>query len=278
MKHEFFFYSGLPRTGSTLLGALLNQHPEIYCSAISPVLECMYYTEQYFLNGSEQYNAFKRPEAVQRVIENVSISYYADIEKKYIIDKNRAWPNNIDRIKKYITKTPKIICIVRDVPSILASFINLIEKNKNSGVNFIDKWLLENNHELTTENRCMYLMQPIGIVNQSLWAFLQAFEKNEQHYLHIVEYEDLMREPDKVLKGIINYLNIESFNFDFDHIVNPVQEDDTTYNLEGMHMVRSKLEHQKLSTKDIIGQKLIDKYSGLEFWREKRKQTKIFGI
>jgi sulfotransferase len=203
------------------------------------------------------------------------LSYYADIEKKYIIDKNRAWPNNIDRIKKYITKTPKIICIVRDVPSILASFINLIEKNKNSGVNFIDQWLLENNYELTTENRCMYLMQPIGIVNQSLWAFLQAFEKNQQQHLHVVEYEDLMLNPDKVLKGVINCLNIENFNFNFDHIVNSVQEDDTTYNLEGMHTVRSKLEHQKLNTKDIIGQKLIDKYSGLEFWR---KQTKIFGI
>jgi sulfotransferase len=278
MKHEFFFYSGLPRTGSTLLGALLNQHPEMYCSAISPVLECMYYTEQYFLKESEQYNAFKRPEAVQRVIENVPTSYYADIEKKYIVDKNRAWPNNIDRIKKYITKTPKIVCIVRDVPSILASFINLIEKNNNPGVNFVDQWLLEHNYELTTENRCMYLMQPIGIVNQSLWAFLQAFEKNEQQYLHIVEYEDLMREPDIVMKGIIKYLNIESFNFDYDNIINPVQEDDTTYNLEGMHTVRSKLQHQKLSTKDIIGQKLIDKYSGLEFWREQKKQTRIFGI
>lgn len=275
---KYFFYSGLPRAGSTLVGALLNQHPDVYCSALSPVLECMYYTEQYFLKKSEQYNAFKRPHAVTNVVRNVPESYYADIDKNIIIDKSRAWPNNIDRIKKYITPDPKIICMVRDIPSILASFINLIDKNKNEGTNFIDAWLLENGYKLTTENRCMYLMQPIGIVNQSIWSFMQAFEKNEQKHLHIVEYEDLMREPDLVMQNILRYIGADKFNFDYSHISNPVQEDDTIYNLEGMHTVRIKLEHQKLNTKEIIGQKLIDKYSGLEFWRGYKEKIKVFGI
>jgi len=277
MNKEYFFYSGLPRTGSTLVGALLNQHPDIYCSPLSPVLECMYYTEQYFLKNSEQYKAFKRPEAVTNVVRNIPVSYYEDIGKKYIIDKNRAWPNNIDRIKKYITRKPKIVCMVRDVPSILASFINLIEKNKNTGLNFVDQWLVDNNYKLNTENRCMYLMQPIGIVNQSLWSFMQAYEKNQDHHLHIVEYEDMMRDPDSEMQKILDYLGINRFEFDYSNIINPVQEDDTTYNLEGMHTVRQKLEHQKLDTKDILGQKLIDKYSGLEFWR-KKKAVKVFGI
>jgi hypothetical protein len=80
------------------------------------------------------------------------------------------------------------------------------------------------------------------------------------------------------MKNIIKYLNLESFDFEYDNIINSVQEDDTTYNLDGMHTVRKQLKHQKLNTKEIIGQKLIDKYSGFEFWKQKRKQTKIFGV
>lgn len=278
MNKQYYFYSGLPRTGSTLVGALLNQHPDIYCSPLSPVLECMYYTEQYFLKNSEQYKAYKRPHAVTNVVRNIPESYYQDIDKPVIIDKNRAWPNNIDRIKTYITSSPKIICMVRDVPSILASFINLIEKNKNDGINFIDQWLLNNGYKLTTENRCMYLMQPIGIVNQSIWSFMQAFEKKQENCLHIVEYEDLMQEPDQTMQNILKYIGLNSYNFDYTNIINPVQEDDTTYNLEGMHTVRSKLEHQKLNTRDILGQKLIDKYSGLEFWRKPKNNIRVFGI
>jgi sulfotransferase len=278
MTHDFFFFSGLPRTGSTVLGAMINQHPDIYCSALSPVLECMYYTEKYFLEDSEQYKAFKRPEAVNNVVRNIPISYYADIDKKYIMDKNRAWPNNIDRIKQFITPDPKIVCTVRDIPSILASFIHLIEKNKGNGVNFVDKWLIDNNLPITDENRCMYLMQPIGIVNQSLWSFLQAFEKNQQRYLHIVEYDDLMQQPEKTMAKIEEFLGVDKFQFEYDNITNPVEEDDTGYNLEGMHRIRQKLKNQNLDPVAIIGQKLVNKYSGLEFWRNKNNSIKVFGI
>ena len=35
---EFFFISGLPRSGSTLLSAILRQNPEFYADISSPVL------------------------------------------------------------------------------------------------------------------------------------------------------------------------------------------------------------------------------------------------
>lgn len=276
MNRRFFFLAGLPRSGSTLLAAILNQHPEIYSGLLSPVLEFMYYTEQYFLTKSEQYKVFKRPDAVTNVVKNIPLSYYEDIDKKYIMDKNRAWPNNIDRIKKYITSEPKIVCTVRDMPSILASFIHLIEKNKNNGINFVDRWLIDNNFPLTTENRCMYLMQPIGIVNKSMWSFLQAFEKNYQHHLHIVEYADLMKEPERTMAKITDYLGVDNFNFDYDNIINPVEEDDTEYNLEGMHSVRKKISDQKLDPRKILGDDIIKKFSGLEFWRSNQPKIKGF--
>ena len=43
MKSEktYFFLSGLPRSGISLLGAILNQNPDIYVGATSPVLNLM---------------------------------------------------------------------------------------------------------------------------------------------------------------------------------------------------------------------------------------------
>ena len=34
-NQKMFFLSGLPRTGNTLLSAILNQNPDIYCTPIS---------------------------------------------------------------------------------------------------------------------------------------------------------------------------------------------------------------------------------------------------
>ena len=125
MHKTYFFESGLPRSGSTLLSAILNQNPDLHCGAISPVLEVMYYTEQYF-EGSEQALAYPKPDQHHKIISSVIDNYYSDRNEKYVIDKCRAWTNNVDRIKKYITKTPKILCPVRDVLEILASFIEMI--------------------------------------------------------------------------------------------------------------------------------------------------------
>ena len=43
---KFYFDCGLPRSGSTLLTALLNQNPHIHAGTLSPVFELMYNTNE----------------------------------------------------------------------------------------------------------------------------------------------------------------------------------------------------------------------------------------
>ena len=40
-KKQFVCLSGLPRTGSTLLSAILNQNPDIYSSPLSPMVQIL---------------------------------------------------------------------------------------------------------------------------------------------------------------------------------------------------------------------------------------------
>ena len=280
MKHKFFFYGGLPRAGGTMLASVLNQHPDLHVTPLSPVVELLYYTEKYFDESSEAYSADPQPESKQLVLENISRNYYAHIKKPYIMDNNRAWPNNIERIQKFMESDPKIVCIVRDIPSILASFIDLVNRSNTTGKNFIDKWLLENNLELTTENRCYYLMHPTGIVNQSVWSMYQGYTKGHGHRMHLVEYDDLVSNPHKTLDNIVNFLGIAQYKFNFENIINVTPVNDVTYNLEGMHSVRSKLQSRDLDPTEILGYELVERYSGLEYWRDSKPEHKynVFGI
>ena len=101
--------SGLPRSGSTLLSALLNQNPKIHASPNSPLLDTIHYTEEYLLYQSSQYQAHPKPECALKVLSSIAANYYFDTEEPIIVDKSRGWVNQIPHIQDYITKEPKII-------------------------------------------------------------------------------------------------------------------------------------------------------------------------
>ena len=108
----------------------------------------------------------------------------------------------------------------------------------------------------------------------------QGFKKGYQDIMHIVEYNDLITEPEQTLFDITKFLGIKEHNFEFNNIVNVTPVSDVTYNLEGMHSVRPKLQDRKLDVYEILGKDLVDEYSGLEYWRSYKSNHKynIFKI
>lgn len=275
MHKTYFFESGLPRSGSTLLSALLNQNPEFHCGAISPVLEIMYYTEQYFEN-SEQALAYPKPEQHHKMISSVIDTYYSDRNEKYITDKCRAWTNNTDRIQKYITSTPKILCPVRDVLEILASFITMIHRN-SSQVSFVDKALIDGGYALTDDNRCDHLMSPVGIVDQSLYALGEGFNKSCEDYMHMVEYNDLVNRPEETFRKIYQFLEIPYYSHDFNNVNHKYRErDDDVYGLNDMHEVRKSVKRTSKRPEEVLSDYVLNKYSGMEFWRKAQPRINLF--
>jgi sulfotransferase len=275
MHKTYFFESGLPRSGSTLLSAILNQNPDLHCGAISPVLEIMYYTEQYF-EGSEQALAYPKPEQHHKIISSVIDNFYSDRNEQYVIDKSRAWPNNIDRIQQYITKTPKILCPVRDVLEILASFIQMIHRNQNQ-VSFVDKALNGYGYELTDDNRCDYLMCPEGIVDQSLYAFGEGFGKGCERYMHMIEYNDLVNKPEETMHKIYQFLEIPEYKHNFNNLSNKYREkDDEVYGLSDMHEVRKQVKRTSRRPEEVLSDYVLNKYSGMEFWRKPKEPIQLF--
>jgi len=260
---NFYFDCGLPRSGSTLLTALLNQNPQIHAGTLSPVFEVMYYTNDR-LQG-EQAQAFPKPEVFHRMVSNIITEYYSDRDEEVIVDKCRAWPAHIDLIKQYITPDPKIICTVRHPLDILASFITLF--HKDGGLNFIDKAMLKQGMFVTDDARCHFMMNPGGIVWESMNALATAFRQNQTQYIHFIQYDDLVSDPKRVMQGIHSYLRLKPFEYDFENIVQKDREKDKeVYGLPTMHEVRQKVEKKSKHYSEVLSEEVINKYKNMDFW------------
>ena len=266
MNKTYYFMAGLPRSGSTLLKSILNQNPQLHTEPISPVLELTHYNNQYFVD-SEQYLAYSKPKSAYKVISSIIDDYYFDVEKPIIIDNCRAWSNNIEMIKTFINPTPKVICPVRNITEILTSFITMIRRNDDQ-VSFIDQYLIEKGLPTTDDNRCDYLMSKDGIVEQALWAQSQAFIRgDDKKYLHMVEYDDLISNPNGTLKKIYDFLEIDFYSHNFEKIENTNREIDDQWCLKDMHYVRDKLEKKSNKPENILSSYILNRYTNLEYWK-----------
>ena len=265
MDKTYYFMAGLPRSGSTLLRSLLNQNPKIHIEPVSPIMELMYWNDHYF-SDSEQYLAYPKPKSAYKIVSSIIDNYYFDVEKPVVIDHCRAWSNNVERIKTYITPNPKIICPVRDVVEVLASFIDMIHRNKDE-VSFIDHYLIDSNLEVNDDNRCHYLMSKEGIVEQALWAQSQAFIRGDDKYLLMVEYDDMVNSPQETMNRIYEFLEMDSYQHDFDNIDNTYRETEHQWNLKDMHSVRKRISKKSKNPEDVLSETILNKYKNLEYWK-----------
>ena len=267
---------GLPRSGSTLLSTILNQNPRFYSGPSSPVLSAMFSAHDNFM-GNELYHGYPKPYQVNEIVGSIIGHWYSDVDKPVIIDKNRAWPSNISYIEGYLHIEPKIILPVRRVDEILTSILKMIHRNPfkegQSRINFVDEFLVKNNTPINDEERCNHLLNPSGIVYESLNAIMDGFKDQKRDKFHFIDYNDLVNDPQKELDSIYDFLGEESFEHSFDNLSNEYREDDlNTYGLTDMHEVRSDIVKTSDHPSNVLPPSIIDLYNrnrqNLEFWTE----------
>jgi sulfotransferase len=269
-QKTYCFMAGLPRSGSTLLSAILNQNPRIHSGPSSPVTSIMLTLEN-VIASDELFRAYPKPAQAGEIIANVIKHYYSDVDKPVIIDKNRSWVNRMHYIPGYFGVEPKIICPVRNIDEILASFITMHKRNPfdaNGRINFIDEMLIKTNTPLTDDNRCEFLASSNGILGQSVAGIRQALMEGRQRQIHFVEYDELISSPRETMKKLYDFLGEEYFEHDFANIINQHKEDDASvYGFTDMHDVRSTLEKKSIDPKDILSPAILERCAGSEFWR-----------
>lgn len=268
---KFFFMSGLPRSGSTLITSILNQNPEVYSSPNSPMCGMMFNLERSLLS-SEQYNAFPKPQVMSPTVMGVLENYYSDTKKTYVIDKSREWAikEHFEVLLRNLPYEPRVILTVRNITDILASFIYAVNQSQ-PGQNFIDREIESrqefNLYRSIDEIRADHLMRPKGLIDNALYGIAYAMLEENKQYFHIVEYDDLVSNTKQTIDGIYNFWGIEKFDHDFNNIQNTTKENDQIYGVPGLHDIRPSISRRSINKQEVLSPYVLNKYSGLEFWR-----------
>jgi len=245
MYSQFVCLSGLPRSGSTLLSAILSQNPLIHSEGNSAVCQLMWDIQKTcFTTASEQLKANNRTETVYDLISSIPRIYYKNIKEKIVVDKCRSWTieANYNLLIRFIDKNIKIIILVRPVLDIVKSFTKLYRKNN------IFNEELENNLIIAHSEPIMRSLE--GIV----WS-KQNIDKNS---LLFVQYDELINKPKETIQKIYDFCGWEYYEHDFTNIVSKYPENDEVYGLKGQHQIRKTIE-KIVNNETILNETLFKK-------------------
>jgi len=83
----------------------------------------------------------------------------------------------------------------------------------------------------------------------------------------MVEYDDLMNSPQETMNKIYEFLEVDTYLHNFEHIDNTHRETEYQWKLKDMHSVRRKLSKKSKRPEDVLSQEVLNKYKNLEYWK-----------
>lgn len=255
-EKKYHFITGLPRSGSTLLSAILKQNPKFHASITDPLANLV----RGLIESSQSEPGMKSEVPVERrknLVYSVIEGYYKDVDKPVIFNTNRAWTYITHLIRDLYPQSRIIVC-VRDIKWILDSFEKAHRRNPLV-VNTFSGGLGG-----SVYSRADALMGEDGIVGFSYVGIKQAITGQEKANLMLIEYEQLTKNPQGIMRALYNFINEEPFNHDFNNIESSWDEYDKEIGVD-LHRLRKKIEYIPRET--ILPPDLIAKYSNMEVWR-----------
>ena len=227
------FLASLPRSGSTLLTSLLNQRPDVYASPTSNLCDTMGGAVKVWEQNPTTKASGGEENDIIRILQGIQNARY-DTDK-LVFDKGRGW--SAPQIMKTMMKVQgdvKIVATVRPVAECLASFAKLTKP--------------ENITDFCKRGELAKLLF------NSYETLKGGYEEYPDNFLFI-EYANLVSDPQVELNRIAEFVEIDSFVYDFNNIKDS-EEIDEIWGVENLHKVRPKVSKRKYSAKHILGQTL----------------------
>lgn len=259
MIRKYFYLSGLPRSGNTLISCLLNQHPDISCNANSPLAETLY-TLNLIKDNDPSIKNFPDHISYNNIIKPVIHNYYSNWDNPYIIDRG-CWgtPENLDILKRYNPNEIKIIVLTRNILEVLSSFIKWSIENPN---NFLD------NYSNSIEEQCDFLMRDEGQISKQIISTYNLKREENKQYSFFISYDNLVTNTEKVLHHVYDFLNIppylhHDYNLIEDFSANGVIYDDSIYG-DNLHKIKNDgIKKEIYKPEDYLPPAVIQKYKNL---------------
>jgi sulfotransferase len=259
--------SGLPRSGSTLLSALLKQNPRFSAAVTSPVASLIGALQQSMSGGSE-FAVFFSDERRRTMLRAIYDSYYADVPADHVVfDTNRSWTGKLPLLAE-LYPNARIICCVRDIGWIIDSVERMLRANPLQ----LSR-IFEFKPGTSIYARVETLMNSErGLIGLAWSTLREAWFSQHAGKLIVINYETLVGSPAAVLQRLYRELEEPWYEHDFDNISHDEPEYDAQLGMPGMHKVRAKVQRQ--NRESCIPPELLAKYADLNFWLKPEMRRK----
>lgn len=256
MNKQLFFLVAMHRSGNTVFSSIINQNPEIVCTAKSMTLEIM--KQLFLIKNMEIYKNFPDSNSLDNVMDSIYDNYYRDWPQKYIIDRGPATlSGNFALLNKHYKKPFKCIILVRDLLDVLASYTKWYSENPNAFLNRVGS---------TDEEKLSEVMRKDGSIAKDLDAIKNAY--NYPEICHFIKYDDMVTNPEQVFFDLYTFLGIKPFKHNFQNLkqieINGIRYDDTVVG-NNMHTIKTELKKQPNPYYNRIPERFIKQYGHIKF-------------
>lgn len=256
------FISGLPRSGSTLLAAILRQNPALHAGMSSPLASLVMAMQRAMSQENE--GAFFIDDAQREaVLRGIVAGYYAAIDAdRIVLDTNRAWCAKLPLLAQLYPEARVVAC-VRDVSWIMDSFERLARSNplEPSSIYGFEAGG-------TVFSRTAALAASGGSVGYAIDALRDGFFATEAAgRLMLLTYDTLTAEPARALAAVTEFLGVAPFAYDFEAVTFDADEFDRRLGTPGLHRVGRRVEARARET--VLPPGLFAQFAGDAFWRDR---------
>jgi len=230
---EILFLIAQPRSGNTLLASILNQNPEIACTANSITLEII--KDLFLIKAKDMFQNFPDHRSLDNVINMVYDLYYRDWPQRIIIDRGPIMTEgNKMLMEKHFNRPFKGIVLLRDLMDVLASYMKWYTENPDA---------FPNRFGSNDEEKLMFLMADNGAITKTLKAIENSF--NYKDTWCYIKYDDLVADPETEIKKIYTLINEPYYPHQFNNLqqlnINGIGYNDTVLG-KNMHNIRSTIQ------------------------------------
>jgi len=256
------FISGLPRSGSTLLAALLRQNPRFEAGMSGP-LAGLFGALLGEMSARNEYSVFIDDAKRRRILRGLFDDFYADCPAEVIFDTNRGWCALMPAIAQLFPDA-KVIACVREMPWVIDSIERLIQRNV-----FTPSSIFNYSPGGTVFTRANGIAAQNGMVGGPYDALKQACYGAQRDRLLLVQYETLTADPTTTMDAIYDFLGEPVFEHDFAHISYDVTEFDERAGTPGLHTVGPMVKAEQRET--LLPPELFERFVDDAFWRDPRR-------
>jgi len=260
MNKNYHFIAGLPRSGSTLLTAVLRQNPAFHARVTSPLYAM---TDRMIdvMGPDMKYSSFFDDQRKISVLRGLFDSYYHDfqVDDGVVFDTNRMWTSSAPLLAKLFPQA-KIICCVRHVHRVIDSFERILRVNP---LEYNSLFAFKN--EPTIYGRVKMMMNARdGVIGGPHSALRSVWFTEDASRLIVIRYESLVKQPGQTMARLYKSLGLTPFQHDFGNVEYAEPEYDRRIGLPGLHTTRGSVEFNERPL--TIPPDVVQTYSHSNFW------------